>query len=87
MPRIHRYKAGTHGRNLIQKHVDHHLIVSSGGADDVKERDTVKRTERMIAHCYECALGKPVEHLLSIHPELNLEFVVDERLRERDTGV
>ena len=72
---VYGYEVGTHRRQLVEDHIDHHLEFGSYPGDDVYQGDAVDRAERVVAHGDECAFLESVQHFGVVYPEGNLEII------------
>ncbi len=81
---IDRNKIGTHGRYMVEHHIDHHLESGATLSDDIDQTDPVKRSERVVAHCDERSFRKILEHLKTIDAQFYIQ-IAQQPFNERNS--
>ena len=68
-------KVGAHASDMVEYHVDHHLVIAAARSQKVDEHYAVEGAERMVGNGDKRALGQVVEHVGAVNTHRDVEII------------
>ena len=68
-------KVGAHASDMVEYHVDHHLVIAAARSQKVDEHYAVECAERMVGNGDKRARGQVVEHVGTVNTHRDVEII------------